>query len=105
MEDVIMDSERFDGLVRSFGQTRSRRQALRTLAGVAAGAVALGGAGEVAARRHHQNKQAHKRGQKRPGAQAQGATPKTMLCHFEAKSNTWNPITVSSKKDRQQHLA
>ena len=37
-----MDSERFDGLVRSFGQTRSRRQTLRGLAGVAAGVVALG---------------------------------------------------------------
>jgi quinol monooxygenase YgiN len=36
-----MDSERFDGLVRSFGQTRSRRQTLRGLAGVAAGASAL----------------------------------------------------------------
>ena len=31
-----MDSERFDGLVRSFGQTRSRRQTLRGLAGVGA---------------------------------------------------------------------
>jgi hypothetical protein len=39
-----MDSERFDGLVRSFGQIRSRRQTLRGLAGVAAaGALALGG--------------------------------------------------------------
>ena len=39
-----MDSERFDGLVRSFGQTRSRRQTLRGLAGAAAaGAFALGG--------------------------------------------------------------
>jgi hypothetical protein len=28
-----MDSERFDGLVRTFGQTRSRRQTLRGLAG------------------------------------------------------------------------
>src|SRR5215216_6076972 len=46
-----MDSERFDGLVRRFGQTRSRRQALRTLAGVAAGAVALGGAAAVEAGR------------------------------------------------------
>ncbi len=36
-----MDSERFDGPVRSFGQTRSRRQAVRGLAGVAAGAAAL----------------------------------------------------------------
>ena len=36
-----MDSERFDGLVRTFGQTRSRRQTLRGLAGVAAGASAL----------------------------------------------------------------
>jgi len=34
-----MDSERFDGLVRRFGQARSRRQALRGLAGVAAGAL------------------------------------------------------------------
>jgi hypothetical protein len=33
MEGMIMDSERFDGLVRSFGQTRSRRQTLRGLAG------------------------------------------------------------------------
>jgi len=39
-----MDPERFDGLVRSFGQARSRRHALRGLAGVAAaGALALGG--------------------------------------------------------------
>jgi quinol monooxygenase YgiN len=36
-----MDSEQFDGLVRSFGLTRSRRQTLRGLAGVAAGACAL----------------------------------------------------------------
>ena len=36
-----MDSDRFDGLVRSFGQARSRRQTLRGLAGVAAGASAL----------------------------------------------------------------
>ena len=28
-----MDSDRFDGLMRSFGQTRSRRQTLRGLAG------------------------------------------------------------------------
>ena len=34
-----MDSERFDGLVRSFGQTRSRRQTLRGLAGVLATGV------------------------------------------------------------------
>jgi hypothetical protein len=51
MEDRIMDSERFDRIVRSFGQNRSRRQALRTLAGVAAGAVALGGAAAVEAGR------------------------------------------------------
>src|SRR5215213_8543771 len=37
-----MDSERFDGLVRRFGQTRSRRQTLGGLAGVAAGVLALG---------------------------------------------------------------
>jgi hypothetical protein len=44
MEGVIMDSERFDGFVRIFGQTRSRRQTLRGLAGVlAGGALALGG--------------------------------------------------------------
>ncbi len=36
-----MDSERIDGLVRSFGQSRSRRQTLRGLAGGAAGASAL----------------------------------------------------------------
>jgi (4S)-4-hydroxy-5-phosphonooxypentane-2,3-dione isomerase len=36
-----MDSGRFDGLVRSFGQSRSRRQTVRGLAGVAAGASAL----------------------------------------------------------------
>jgi quinol monooxygenase YgiN len=36
-----MDSDRFDGLVRNFGQARSRRQALGGLAGVAAGASAL----------------------------------------------------------------
>src|SRR5215211_6310370 len=36
-----MDSERFDGLMRTSGQARSRRQTLRGLAGVAAGASAL----------------------------------------------------------------
>jgi len=36
MEGMIMDSERFDGLVRSFGQTRSRRQTLRGLVGAGA---------------------------------------------------------------------
>ncbi len=36
-----MDSGQFDGLVRGFGQARSRRQTLRGLAGVAAGASAL----------------------------------------------------------------
>lgn len=36
-----MDSERFDHLARTFGQTRSRRQALRSLVGAAAGALAL----------------------------------------------------------------
>jgi len=48
-----MDSERFDGLVRSFGQTRSRRQTLRGLAGagvfvalLAAKPVAAGKAGK-----------------------------------------------------------
>jgi (4S)-4-hydroxy-5-phosphonooxypentane-2,3-dione isomerase len=41
MEGMIMESERFDGLVRSFGQTRSRRQTVRGLAGVAAGVSAL----------------------------------------------------------------
>ena len=39
-----MDSERFDRLARTFSQTRSRRQTLRTLAGAAAaGAFAIGG--------------------------------------------------------------
>src|SRR5215212_5567221 len=36
VEDASMDSERFDGLVRSFGQTWSRRQTLRGLAGAGA---------------------------------------------------------------------
>lgn len=36
-----MESARFDGLVRSFGQSRSRRQALRGLAAVATGTSAL----------------------------------------------------------------
>jgi hypothetical protein len=44
-----MDSERFDGLVRRFGQSRSRRQTLRGLAGAAAaGAFAVGGRGASA---------------------------------------------------------
>ncbi len=39
-----MDSARFDGLVRSLSQSRSRRQTLRSLAGaVVVGALALGG--------------------------------------------------------------
>ena len=37
-----MDSARFDGLARRFGQSVSRRQSLRGLAGVVAGASALG---------------------------------------------------------------
>ena len=43
-----MDSERFDGFVRSFGQARTRRQTLRGLAGVGA-LVALLAAKPVAA--------------------------------------------------------
>ena len=44
MEGMSIDSERFDRLVRRFGQTRSRRQTLRGLAGaVAVGAFAFGG--------------------------------------------------------------
>jgi hypothetical protein len=43
MEGTVMDSERFDRLVHSFGQTRTRRQTLRGLAGVAVvGALAVG---------------------------------------------------------------
>jgi hypothetical protein len=38
-----MDSERFDGLARTFSHARSRRQALRSLAGLSAGAFAVGG--------------------------------------------------------------
>ena len=38
-----MESERFDGLVWTFVQARSRRQALRGLAGAAAAALALSG--------------------------------------------------------------
>jgi hypothetical protein len=47
-EDRTLDSDRFDGLVRSFGRTASRRQTLRGLAGVAA-AGALGGREATAA--------------------------------------------------------
>jgi hypothetical protein len=44
MEGSTMDSERFDRLVRTFGQTHTRRQALRGLAGAAAaGTLGLGG--------------------------------------------------------------
>jgi hypothetical protein len=46
-----MESDRFDELVRTFGQTRSRRQTLRGLAGVAAGAVAVGAGAARAAPR------------------------------------------------------
>ena len=41
MEGMIMDSSPFYGLVRRFGRFQSRRQALRDLAGVAAGSSAL----------------------------------------------------------------
>lgn len=44
-----MDSERFDGLVRRFGQTWSRRQTLRGIAGVAAGTSALALSGSARA--------------------------------------------------------
>jgi hypothetical protein len=39
MEGTNVESDRFDGLVRAFGQARSRRQTLRGLAGVLATAV------------------------------------------------------------------
>src|SRR3954447_18220974 len=42
-EDRPMDSDRFDRLARTLGQTRSRRQALWGLAGAATAALALGG--------------------------------------------------------------
>ena len=42
-----MDAERFDGLVRGFGQTRSRRAVLRRIAGVAG--VALTGTAQAGA--------------------------------------------------------
>lgn len=45
-----MDSDRFDRLARSVSHVRSRRHALRTLAGVAAGAAALAAAGPNVAR-------------------------------------------------------
>jgi hypothetical protein len=54
-----MDSERFDGLVRSFGQSRSRRQTLRSLAGaVTAGALGLSGS-RVALANHKPSHCAH----------------------------------------------
>ncbi len=98
-----MDGQQFDRFSQSLSRGMPRRSALAVLAGL--GVAAVTGVGEVAARRHHGNKQAHKRGQKRQGARAQGGKPKTTLCHFEVESNTWHPITVSSKKERQQHLA
>jgi hypothetical protein len=55
-----MDSERFDRLARTIGQTRSRRQTLRGLAGVAAGAVALGAGAARAAPRLKPNGRACK---------------------------------------------
>src|SRR5215213_4684554 len=52
LESMIMDSERFDRLVQSFGQTRSRRQTVRGLAGIAAaGVLLLGGQEADAAKR------------------------------------------------------
>ena len=44
-----MDSDRFDRLARVFGHARSRRQAFRGLAGVAAGTIALSVGGTSAA--------------------------------------------------------
>ena len=44
-----MDSAQFDGLVRRFGQNRSRRQTLRGLAAAAAGASALALSGSAQA--------------------------------------------------------
>ena len=42
-----MDSEQFDGLVRCFGQARSRRQTLRGMGAAALGAVGFARAGTV----------------------------------------------------------
>jgi hypothetical protein len=44
-----MESDRFDALVRTFGQTTSRRKTLLALAGAAVGALASGGRGPAAA--------------------------------------------------------
>ena len=43
MEGVIMDSDRFDGLVRSFGHGATRRQLVRWLGGAGIAASAIGG--------------------------------------------------------------
>jgi hypothetical protein len=51
MEGMIMDSERFDCLVQSFGQTRSRRQTLRGMAGVLATGAFVRSVPEAAAAR------------------------------------------------------
>jgi hypothetical protein len=72
MEGMIMDSERFDGLVRRFGQPRSRRQTLRGLAGaVTAGALGLGG-GRVGLANHKPSHCAHEGEKVEPGNSGKG---------------------------------
>ena len=61
-----MDSERFDGLVRSFGQARSRRQTLRGLAGAGA-LVALLVAKSVAAGKAAKPNAPNNLGKSQPG--------------------------------------
>jgi hypothetical protein len=75
MEGMIMDSERFDGLVRSFGQSRSRRQTLRSLAGaVTAGALGLGGS-RVALANHKPSHCAHEGEKVVPGNSGKACCP------------------------------
>ena len=66
-----MDSERFDGLVRSFGQTRSRRQMVRGLAGAGA-LLALLAAKPVAAGKAGKP---NKPGNSKPGKGQPGNSP------------------------------
>jgi hypothetical protein len=98
-----MDSERFDGLMRSFGQTQSRRQTLRGLAGaIAVGAFAVGGR-EASARRPKRGQAvrnlSQERDEQRTVETLRNADGKFQVCH---KGETKN---VGSKQAVAAHVA
>jgi hypothetical protein len=90
-----MDSDRLDGF-RTFDQARSRRQALRTLAGAALGAVLAAPAIETLARR----RQVRKEGKPLPASRVWTVVPTlpyTTTIVMENVVDTWFRYQVPKK--------